>query len=331
MQHLRFSFRVKSFAFCMLVVLLVIASIPLTVSAQDEGEMAEEHSGQSCGECHLDYHAAWEQGVHAIAYTRESFQEAWAAEDNNPECLQCHTTSYQPARGEYHAENIQCEACHGLNPASHPPEVFVVQTDAGTCGDCHTPTFDEWQNSMHAFSEDMGAIGCATCHNPHGQTVRFETVDELCINCHKDNPDHSHPYTETYVHVTHNEIEYEEVNVTCASCHMYNKHHDELHQLPDHTMDVETIPCTDCHETLSETGDFDTLLAVDLELAEERDALRMQVHELEAELETTAGELETQSGTDYVQLTQGLIIGLGVGMTIIYAFLRRMNGRNGNG
>ncbi|MBN1967535.1 MAG: hypothetical protein JW910_22965, partial [Anaerolineae bacterium] len=105
------------------------------VAAQgDPTPDTEDHTGQSCAECHLDFAAAWSTGVHAIAYTRASFQEALAAEDDPAACLDCHTTGYMPNTGAYAAENVTCEACHGQNPADHPPTEFVVSTDEQTCG-----------------------------------------------------------------------------------------------------------------------------------------------------------------------------------------------------
>lgn len=294
------------------------------VFAQDEMPDDEDHSGEYCGDCHLDYLDAWSTGVHAIAYDRESFQEAWAETDNDPECLQCHTTQYEPANQTYLSENIHCEACHGQNPSDHPPATFEITADTSTCGDCHTATFDEWRHSQHAFTEDMGAVGCATCHNPHGQTIRFETVDELCLNCHKDNPENTHEYANSYVHLTHNEVDFEGVDVTCASCHMHGKEADEIHQLADHTMHVETAPCTDCHESISVLGTSPLIVDVDTALAEQRDELQARVVELEDELAIT--EAEEPSGVNYVQLTQGLIVGLGFGITLVVVVMRRPNG-----
>jgi predicted CXXCH cytochrome family protein len=298
----------------------------------DQENIGQDNSGRSCGDCHLDYRQLWSEGVHSTAYDDPVFQDYWTKQGSPPDCLQCHTTDYQPSTQTYHTTNIQCEACHDENPANHPPEAFVVRTDAGICSDCHTSTFDEWRHSLHSFNEDMGAIGCATCHDPHSQQLRFDTIDELCLNCHQDNPDNPQHYANTYVHLTHNEIQYEtvdeSVDVTCASCHMFRNHPDELHSLSNHSTSVTTAPCIDCHEKLSETGQFDTLMNVDLTLAQERDDLRERVNDLESEL-TMMEETKTESGPDYVQLTQGLILGLGIGITVIWVILRRSNGSNG--
>jgi predicted CXXCH cytochrome family protein len=306
------------------LLILVVGSFahqqPVMAGPPEQG--GEDHTGQPCAECHLDYKAVWETGVHAIAYDRESFQEAWAATDNDQECLICHTTDYQPHDGSFLAENVQCEACHGQNEANHPPQEFVVNRAPDACGDCHTTTFDEWRRSPHAFTEDMGTVACSTCHNPHGQTLRFEETNELCLNCHQSAPN-------TYVHLTHNEVDYENVEVTCASCHMYRSPDDEHHEIPDHIMSVETVPCTDCHEALSIQGNVPLLVDVDAALAEERDELREQVTELEAVLENQLG-VEAEGGVDFVQLTQGLIAGLGIGLTAAWVILRRENDGNEN-
>lgn len=298
------------------------------LAAPNEQGGPNDHAGQSCAECHLDFKAAWESGVHAIAFTRESFQQAWAEFDHDDTCLDCHTTRFEPFSGEYFAENVVCEACHGLNPPDHPPAELVVGTDARMCGQCHTGTFAEWRRSPHAFTDDMGTVACSTCHNPHGQSVRFAETDSLCLNCHRSAPN-------TYVHLTHNEVEFADVEVTCASCHMYRTQglgdgtRDDVvgHNIPDHTMSVETAPCTSCHEALA--GQVPVLVEVDTALAEERDELREQVATLEAALETTA-EAEAEAGISWVQLTQGLIIGLGIGITVTWVLIRRESAGNGN-
>jgi predicted CXXCH cytochrome family protein len=301
-----------------------------TVQADPLGQGGpEDHTGQSCAECHVDYEAAWATGAHSVAFTRESFQEVWTEFENDPECLQCHTTNYVEATHTITAENVTCEACHGENPANHPPAEFVVNRAPSACRNCHTGTFAEWRRSQHFFTEDMGAVGCATCHNPHGQTLRFETVDELCLNCHESAPN-------TYVHLTHNEVDFGDIEVTCASCHMFRQQglgdgtNDDVvgHNIPDHTMDVETVPCTTCHEDLSGTGDFPALVDVNTEIAEERDALREEVSTLQNELATIEAEPEVDSTA--IRLTQGLIVGLGIGITITWVLIRRESGSKDN-
>ena len=292
----------------------------------------EDHTGQSCAECHVDVKSQWETGAHSIAFTRDTFQAAWTDFNNDTSCLDCHTTNYVPPDNTYLSENVVCEACHGLNPADHPPAQFVIDRAPSACRNCHTGTFAEWRRSAHAFTEEMGALGCATCHNPHGQTLRFDEVDQLCLNCHETAPN-------TYVHLTHNEVDFGDIKITCASCHMYRVQglgdgtNDDVvaHNIPDHTMQVKTAPCTACHETLSATGNFPILVDVDTQLAEERDRLREQVTELESTIDTL-GETQQEAATpNYIQLTQGLIVGLGLGITLVWVFVRRDSGNTKNG
>lgn len=282
-----------------------------------------DHTGERCADCHLDYKAVWETGVHAIAYERESFQEAWQAEGSPTECLQCHTTLYQPHDGQYLQEGVQCEACHGLNVADHPPADFVINRTTNACGDCHEGTFDEWRSSPHAFTDDMGTVACSTCHNPHGQTLRFEETNALCLNCHESAPN-------TYEHLTHNEVAFEGVEVTCASCHMPKVENDRHHYIPDHTMVVSVESCTNCHEALSAQGNVPLLVPVDEALATERDDLRHEVMVLEESLEECQEEQIAQN-CGAVRLTQGLIAGLGVGITITWVLARNRRRNNANG
>jgi len=103
----------------------------------------------ACFECHPEATAHWAQTPHA---------EAWRTivdrgEQNNPDCLGCHTTGFgepggfaDPAAGKA-LVNVQCEACHG------PMGLHVTQAGAGpqvrpdpglpvreaTCTGCHDP------------------------------------------------------------------------------------------------------------------------------------------------------------------------------------------------
>lgn len=296
--------------------------------ADEEGSEAptmpqtEDHTGQNCGDCHLDYHAAWAQGAHAIAFSNQNFQTAWEEYGNDTTCLECHATEYQPATETFLRENVDCEACHGLNPADHPPEPFVVDTSAEACGDCHIETFDQWESSLHAFTEDMGAVGCATCHNPHGQDIRFDTVDALCLNCHNNEAENLPVFGETFAHQTHQSAVYGDIEVSCASCHLYQGQTDELHNIADHSMDVTTVVCTDCHTDLAATGTFEGITDVETTLLEEREVLEERVSELEAEIIALETE-EPEEAVNFVLLTQGLIVGLGLGITLVWILMRR--------
>ena len=288
----------------------------LPAAAQDAPATTPEapvasSEGKRCGDCHLDLHAAWSTGVHATAFTRESFQRAWTAELNNPACLNCHVTDFEPPTGRFAAENVQCEACHGPTPANHPEEDLVVRTDAGICRDCHVNAFNQWRQSQHAFTEEQGALACATCHEPHTQRLRLGSVDAQCLECHQEP-------IEGYTHEKHPGMVVAGLTISCASCHMPVHADDAYHRFTDHSLVVTTNQCNTCHESLARSGLFPPLERRNPVVVAERDRLRLQASRLEAQLATIPAEAPSP-----VQITQGLLLGLGIGIMGVWLVLRR--------
>ncbi|HEX2908523.1 MAG TPA: multiheme c-type cytochrome [Phototrophicaceae bacterium] len=297
----------------------LVLALPPNQEATPESPPAAhaEYKDKNCADCHREQKRAWATGVHSVAYTKDSFQQAWQQVNGDPACLQCHTTNYEPPTGTYLAENVQCEACHGFTPVNHPPEELVIRTDASVCRDCHTATFAEFRQSKHAYPEDREALGCATCHDPHQQKLRFESVDELCLSCHKTAPTN-------YVHVQHRTMQTDLFSLNCASCHMYNSQRDEVHQLADHKMTVDTIPCSDCHQEMAKTGQFSVLENVTA--AQERNDLRARAAELEVKITEVA---PPPANKGLIQVLQGGLMGLFVGIVGVAVFWR--GGRRKNG
>lgn len=233
-------------------------------------------------------------------------------------CSDCHNTlladsAHLEAIARGNLEAATCVDCHGAhevpNTENQPTLVAAV------CGDCHTESFGEWAESPHA---NMGSLGCAVCHLPHGQQMRITDITALCENCHQAPED-------IYVHAKHLESEYD---VTCASCHMGLDPDIELisdsHEPTDHRMVVETRACNTCHEELEQSGIWAELVGTDERLTIERDSLRQQIATLEQQL---AGNEESgDGGVDYIQLIQGLIVGLGVGAVVALLLLPRLGG-----
>lgn len=234
-------------------------------------------------------------------------------------CSDCHNTlladsAHLEAIARGNLEAATCVDCHGAhqvpNTENQPTLVAAV------CGDCHTESFDEWAESPHA---NMGSLGCAVCHLPHGQQMRIADVTALCENCHQA-PE------EIYVHAKHLESDFE---VTCASCHMGLDPGVQLisdsHEPTDHRMVVRTVACNTCHEELETSGMWAELVGSDETLVIERDSLRQQVATLEEQLADTGSS--GNGGIDYIQLIQGLIVGLGLGAVVALILLPRLGRR----
>ena len=230
-------------------------------------------------------------------------------------CTECHTEQVTELESGLHNEAIMagnlaaavCTDCHGahdVQPVSQFPQLV-----AGVCGDCHTTTLTEWRASAHV---DIGPLGCGSCHSPHSQRIRIEgETDELCMNCHKDMP-------VLFVHATHVGTENE---VGCVDCHMYTEPHVEqtaangTPMSTGHSMVLDATPCNACHEQLVASGDWERLIA---DRQAEAAVATPEVVEQAAEAEA-ASTVETS----YVQLFQGLILGLGFGMTAAAVFIAR--------
>ncbi|MBP6469618.1 MAG: hypothetical protein KBE23_00845 [Chloroflexi bacterium] len=210
---------------------------------EGNGEVIEEHETQkACQECHLDVKSHWQDSPHAHAFDDPYFQQQWVGLGQPGECLSCHTTNYQPANGQYDAEGIACEACHGEVTGEHPPEVVSIKADTEYCGTCHTTTLGEWHQTSHATAE----IGCMDCHDPHSQQPLFDVADDLCINCHKDS-------MEAYLEDLH-----VQQGIGCVDCHALVVPPDEIPVdgiVPTgHAFSITPATCVACHTDALHAG-----------------------------------------------------------------------------
>lgn len=202
---------------------------------EDEGEPTE---ADGCATCHAEVVEAWTGGPHAMAYQDELFQEKWAEQDNDPTCLECHTTGYVPATGEYAQEGVSCTACHGEASEGHPPAPVDTNRANETCQDCHTVTHAEYRVSKHS------AIGmeCTSCHYAHSNGLRMETEVQQCLNCHNHQLD-------DFAHASHIDA-----GLTCRDCHGYVRPDGEMPidgQYPTgHDFAESLTACLDCHEDI---------------------------------------------------------------------------------
>lgn len=236
-------------------------------------------------------------------------------------CLGCHEDQVLGLQNGLHERAILagdaaaavCTDCHGahdIQPVSRFREVA-----ASICGTCHTATLEEWQSSAHV---DIGPLDCATCHSPHTQMMRGGlTTNQICLNCHEEN------MPEVFVHEQHSSTAY---TVNCTDCHMFVPASaasvmtgEGVPTTTGHSMLVETVACNTCHQELVSTGEWTLIEGDSSVLREERAALQLQVEELTSQV--AANE------NNYISLLQGLILGIGFGITGAAVFITRGNRR----
>jgi hypothetical protein len=207
---------------------------------------------EACRPCHENRNRTWAATKMATALRKlADFRGGLFL--NDPRCLSCHTTGYDPGRdnggfdeGVPAMANVQCESCHGAGSlmVERRDRRYITRTlDADLCGRCHTerfgnavcfPEYDEWKTSRHARSLETlrkspaAADGCLRCHAADAVAPRADRPTTLA------------------------EAAY---GVTCAACHdaMARTHPD----LPDNNQ--LRLPkgevCRSCHSDLGKAAD----------------------------------------------------------------------------
>lgn len=144
--------------------------------------------------------------------------------EKGPEfCLTCHATQAKTWLNAPHAnsQKVTCESCHGAYVANHPQTQMKVNKQPEACQECHSTMFTQWQTSVHGQNN----LACASCHDPHGATIKVGTAVELCTKCHADHKN-THAVSAGK-------------NISCADCH--------LGKTSDHTFRVSGSACVNCH------------------------------------------------------------------------------------
>jgi hypothetical protein len=141
----------------------------------------------TCGSCHPDSRAAWQQTAHASAFSVLNGTPPNVLQS----CLVCHTVGYGQYTGFVSVTNtpyltgVGCENCHGPGGAHVFGDHSIVQpaytVAAQVCGGCHDgpqyPTYSEWTNSAHATVTPDVASGFSD--TPSGQSRMMS-----CGPCH---------------------------------------------------------------------------------------------------------------------------------------------------
>jgi formate-dependent nitrite reductase cytochrome c552 subunit len=265
----------------------------------------------SCAVCHQEIHALWQNTRHAQAFSSPIFQQNWEEIGGEFTCLQCHTTGYDPAINFYYSEGVTCESCHGPLQPGHPEVRMPIAADAELCATCHKTTTDEWRASQHG---EVG-IQCQSCHDPHAQQPRAESVTALCGNCHKDTGT-------SFTHGTH-----ADAGLECSNCHMFT---DPRTSPPieglvptGHTFSVGSQACIGCHQDSVHTRDTILQLSGEVSSLEQLDLDELRQHAQQQQ--QAIADLQARSSTRlYVGLAQGGIVGLATGSVAAWVVSRKL-------
>jgi len=212
---------------------LPLLFITITAGETRSSQQESEHPPGDCQNCHDDTHAEWEQSMHGRATDNRAFLLEWKKQGSPQDCLSCHTTGFNPRTGQWQADGISCDVCHGPAPIDHPQAIMPTKGSAEDCGSCHVDTHVQWQVSGHGHND----LSCANCHNPHTTEIRAADSQELCRTCHNQE---SHFY-ELTAHA--------EQGLLCTDCHLRltDASAGEGHGSRIHTFDVDLRSCTQCH------------------------------------------------------------------------------------
>jgi predicted CXXCH cytochrome family protein len=194
---------------------------------------ATPDDASDCQQCHGAYQKAWMGGAHSQAFTDPLYVKDWEAQGKPKECLDCHTTGYDPLTGTYEAAGVTCAACHDPVPANHPLSPATMSRSSNLCGECHRDTQAQWKASKHGQSD----LTCVNCHDSHGTNLRASSTSTLCADCHGT-------LVAAYAQSSH-----AQQGLTCTDCHIT-----DTGMAPglgasthDHSFRVDLNTCNKCH------------------------------------------------------------------------------------
>jgi len=248
----------------------LVAAAALSLLA---GRWAAATESPACAECHEDEAAQWKASSHSRAMGA-SFLAEWGKQGKKWECLVCHTSVADKAKGTYALEGVNCASCHGPANPDHPDKTkMLVKVGSETCQACHIQTFAEWRVSAHGQKD----VGCMACHKMHAMELRKEDPDQMCGSCHTER-------LQDFAHATH-----KQKGLHCITCHMPdpNAGHAKMKGTGarGHSYGVGAETCAGCHRVqVHQSGEIAELkgevTALKVETAKENTA---RIPVLEAE------------------------------------------------
>lgn len=132
------------------------------ISKEDIPVQPQFVSYRICGKCHNHELQLQMKKRHIFAY--ETLKKA--KEENNRECVRCHTTGYGlpggfgSRRDSSVLEGVQCESCHGAGLFhSNNPGVFKLKRNVPeiVCRQCHTTE----QDPDFTYERDLKGVSCS--------------------------------------------------------------------------------------------------------------------------------------------------------------------------
>ncbi|MCL4804372.1 MAG: hypothetical protein KJ046_08740 [Anaerolineae bacterium] len=218
-----------------LFMILAFAAIPIAGAEPLRQDATPVPNDTQCVGCHEGLRGYWEQSAHGYAMTDPIFQKAWVEQGSPQECLNCHSTGFNPETGEFTEGGVGCLTCHSPVPAGHPDAYMPTDVSSRLCGNCHLDTFAEWEISEHG----QQGMTCNQCHNPHTAELRVESSQQLCNSCHNTE---GHYYTFTG---------HAREGLLCTDCHLRINDSPEAgtmgHGERVHTFKIDLKSCNDCH------------------------------------------------------------------------------------
>jgi len=234
-------------------------------------------------------------------------------------CAKCHEEETEAWQNSVHAKSVTvaddlpgatCEACHGQDTGDHPDnDSMSLRVDSSMCGDCHTSTFNQWEDSRHA----QAGVQCIGCHMSHSQVLRL-TDEALCAACH-------HDQTRDDFHAAHAIAE-----TACTDCHLSTATHDTLDgtkavagpsPAPNHDFaDISADKCVGCHRS-----DIRTQSSSDLAVEWVTRAELIARADREPNLATELERVQQSNRTLQIMAPVSLGLGLGIGAMLGIIFI----------
>ena len=160
-------------------------------------------TASSCIECHTPQAQKWQSTPHALAY----HTLLWAGEENNLECLQCHTLGTSDPRGYMKASDVTVFEDKKKDRSAYLAEVKKALGPIESVRALKATRIRELSSKWMQVDADFGVshnfanVQCLNCHDQAGdhpfdvggaeisKEAKLENIKSKCLNCH--DPDQS--------------------------------------------------------------------------------------------------------------------------------------------